>query len=50
MFVKNLISMVMQNLQDTSGSKGDGVTTALYIVLAALVIIAAGYFLLRKRK
>jgi LPXTG-motif cell wall-anchored protein len=41
---------VMLNLQDQAGSEGGGVPVSAFVVLAVLVVIAAGYFLLRKRK
>lgn len=41
---------VMLNLQDQAGSGEDGVPVAAFVALAVLVLIAAGYFLLRKRK
>gem|GEM_PF-2794338 len=44
------MSMILLNLKDQSGSEKSGIPVTALVALAALVIIVAGYFLLRKRK
>ena len=50
MIVNSLMSLAILNLQDPASRGGGTATTAMYIGLAVVVVIAAGYFLLRKRK